>query len=75
MASWSTYFRSFGVFCGHLVYFMVIWYIFSRFGMLHQEKSGNPALLALGKQPFIDRDSGAAMPVPMFEQLNRAHLV
>jgi hypothetical protein len=54
---------------------MVIWYIFSRFGMLHQEKSGNPALLALGKQPFIDRDSGAAMPVPMFEQLNRAHLV
>jgi hypothetical protein len=22
---------------------MVIWYIFSRFGILHQEKSGNPA--------------------------------
>jgi Ni/Co efflux regulator RcnB len=22
---------------------MVIWYIFRRFGMLHQEKSGNPA--------------------------------
>jgi hypothetical protein len=21
---------------------MVIWYIFSRFGMLYQEKSGNP---------------------------------
>jgi hypothetical protein len=33
------------VFYGHLVYFMVIWYIcwsFSRFGMLFQEKSGNP---------------------------------
>jgi hypothetical protein len=41
------------VLCGHLVYFMyrhlvhrfggfmVIWYIFSRFGMLYQEKSGN----------------------------------
>jgi hypothetical protein len=23
---------------------MVIWYIFPRFGMLHQEKSGNPGL-------------------------------
>jgi hypothetical protein len=45
-----------GIFYGHLVYFMVIWYIlrpfgtfhghlvyFSCFGMLHQEKSGNPA--------------------------------
>jgi hypothetical protein len=33
---------------GHLVYFVAIWYFnghlvhFSRFGMLHQEKSGNP---------------------------------
>jgi hypothetical protein len=25
-----------------LVYFMVICYIFPRFGMLYQEKSGNP---------------------------------
>jgi hypothetical protein len=33
----------FGIFCGHLVYFMVIWNIFSQFGMLYQEKSGNPA--------------------------------
>jgi hypothetical protein len=34
----------FGVVSGHLVYFMVIWYVgmFSRFGMLHQEKSGDP---------------------------------
>jgi hypothetical protein len=45
----------FGVFCGHLVYFMAIWYIlgpfgllygylvyFSRFGILYKEKSGNP---------------------------------
>jgi hypothetical protein len=23
--------------------FVIIWCIFSRFGMLHQEKSGNPA--------------------------------
>jgi hypothetical protein len=26
---------------GHLVHFVVIWYIFSRFDMLYQEKSGN----------------------------------
>jgi hypothetical protein len=48
--------QSFGVFYGHVVYFMaiwyilwpfgnavVIWYIFPRFGMLCQEKSGNPS--------------------------------
>jgi hypothetical protein len=45
--------RTFGLFYGHLVYFTDIWYIlwllwsfgtyiFSRFGMLHQERSGNP---------------------------------
>jgi hypothetical protein len=44
-----------GIFYGHLVYstaiwytlwtygiFVVIWYIFPRFGMLYREKSGNP---------------------------------
>jgi hypothetical protein len=30
-----------GIFYGHLVYFMAIRLYFSRFGMLHQEKSGN----------------------------------
>jgi hypothetical protein len=25
------------------MYFMNIWYIFPHFGMLYQEKSGNPA--------------------------------
>jgi hypothetical protein len=34
--------RLFGIFCGHLVYFMFIWYIYPRFGILCQEKSGNP---------------------------------
>jgi hypothetical protein len=40
---------SFGIFCGHLVYFVVIWYILcflyisTRFGKLYQEKSGKPA--------------------------------
>jgi hypothetical protein len=31
------------IFHGHLVYFVVIWYISPRFGILYQEKSGNPA--------------------------------
>jgi hypothetical protein len=30
------------IFHGHLVYFVVIWYIFPRFGILYREKSGNP---------------------------------
>jgi hypothetical protein len=29
------------IFYGHLVYFVVIWYLFPRFGILEQEKSGN----------------------------------
>jgi hypothetical protein len=41
MAIWSI-FRPLGIFYGTLVYFVVIWYIFTRFGMLKQEKSGNP---------------------------------
>jgi hypothetical protein len=32
---------------GHLLYFVVIWYIFPRFGILDQEKSGNPAPVLL----------------------------
>jgi hypothetical protein len=43
--SWSIL-RPFGIFLGHLVYFMVIWYTFSRFGTLYQEKSGNPTATA-----------------------------
>jgi hypothetical protein len=35
--------KTFSTFSGHRVYFLVIWYISSRFGMLCQEKSGNPA--------------------------------
>jgi hypothetical protein len=31
-----------GVFFGHSGYFTIIWYIFPRFGILCQEKSGNP---------------------------------
>jgi hypothetical protein len=34
------------IFYGHLVHLMVVWYIFSRFGMLYREKSGNPDPIA-----------------------------
>jgi hypothetical protein len=37
--------RPFGIFCGHLKYFMLIWYISPCFGMLHLEKPGNPDLI------------------------------
>jgi hypothetical protein len=33
---------SFGTFCVLLVHFVFFWYIFSGFGIMHQEKSGNP---------------------------------
>jgi hypothetical protein len=38
------YFWLFGIFYGHLVYFRLFTYVvyFSRFGLLYQEKSGNP---------------------------------
>jgi hypothetical protein len=35
--------RSIGIYYVHWVYFVVIWYKFSRFGLLYKEKSGNPA--------------------------------
>jgi hypothetical protein len=38
---WS-FLRPLEIFYGHLVYFVVNWYISPRFGILHQEKSGNP---------------------------------
>jgi hypothetical protein len=41
MAMWSIL-LPFGIFCGHLVCFVVILVYFSSFGMLWQEKSGNP---------------------------------
>jgi hypothetical protein len=42
MTIWSTLWPL-EMFYGHLVYFVVIWYIFPCFGILDQEKSGNPA--------------------------------
>jgi hypothetical protein len=37
------YLRPFGLCHCHLIYFVVIWYIFSRFGMSYHKKSGKPA--------------------------------
>jgi hypothetical protein len=36
--------QTFGLFYDHLVHFAFIWYNFSGFGTMHQEKSGNPGL-------------------------------
>jgi hypothetical protein len=33
---------TFGIFYDHLVHYVFIWYIFSGFGIMNQEKSGNP---------------------------------
>jgi hypothetical protein len=41
MTIWSIL-RPLEIFYGLLVYFVVIWYILPRFGILYQEKSGNP---------------------------------
>jgi hypothetical protein len=41
MAIWSIL-LPLGTFYRHLVYFVAILVYFSRFGMLYQEKSGNP---------------------------------
>jgi hypothetical protein len=49
-----------GLFYGHLLKFMVLWYIFSSFSILHQEISGNPATTARpgGKKNFRERSLG-----------------
>jgi hypothetical protein len=56
MAIWIwSILQPFGIFCGfsgHLVYF-------SRFGMLHQEKSGNP-----GREDWCDRSIDLLLPLP-----------
>jgi hypothetical protein len=45
---------AFGPFYGYLVYFVVYfmatWFIFPHFGMLYQEKSGNPGLRSGNRQ-------------------------
>jgi hypothetical protein len=47
----------FGIFCGHLAYLLYVHLVyFSRFGMLDQEKSGNPDWL----RQMCSTDGGTA---------------
>jgi hypothetical protein len=59
--TWSI-FRSFVIFYGLLVQFVVIWYIFSLFGILYQEKSGKPGLAV--SSPLATEETGAMGRVP-----------
>jgi hypothetical protein len=50
----------FGIFYRHLEYFMTIWYtkyafvtFFSRFGIMYEEKSGNPDLDTFPRKKFF----------------------
>jgi hypothetical protein len=45
MAIWNIL-QTFEIIYDHLVQFVFIWYIFSGFGIMRQEKSGNPAVEA-----------------------------
>jgi hypothetical protein len=57
MAIWNIL-RPFGEFSDHLVNFVLIWYIFSRFGITHQQKSGNPdtyvCIYGMAIDDFVD---------------------
>jgi hypothetical protein len=48
MTIWSIL-RPLEIFYGHVVYFVVIWYIFPRFGIFDWGKSGNPGLSVMPK--------------------------
>jgi hypothetical protein len=43
MSTWNILW-TFGIFYDNFLHFVFIWYIFSGFGMLYQEKSGNPGM-------------------------------
>jgi hypothetical protein len=45
----------FVIFYGHLVLFVVIGYIFSRFGILYQEQSGNPCSRPLARRDLASQ--------------------
>jgi hypothetical protein len=57
--------QTFGIFYGHLVHFVFVWYIFSGLGIMYQEKSGNPA-----SSSFFSLKLIAAKP-PVFLHKNR----
>jgi hypothetical protein len=49
MVIWDILWR-FGILYDHLVHFVFIWYIFSSFGIMYQEISGNPAPVGANKK-------------------------
>jgi hypothetical protein len=46
--------RSFGIFCGHLVHFMVIWFIFSPFWCVVPRKIWQPCLSNHNRRPVLE---------------------
>jgi hypothetical protein len=60
MALWSVL-RTFGIFHGHSVYFGYVWYIFSRFGMLYKDKSGNIGSNGVDKKRFAKIENRRAI--------------
>jgi hypothetical protein len=49
-----------GIFYRHLGYFIIIWYIFSGFGIMYVEKSGNPAHEVNAKNQIKSRSKTGA---------------
>jgi hypothetical protein len=62
MTVWSIL-RPLEIFYGHLEYFVAIWYNFPHFGILDQEKSGNPGQPAHHKNRGHRRLMVARLPV------------
>jgi hypothetical protein len=52
MVMWYTY-----IFYDHLVNFVVVWYIFTRFGLFNQEKSGSPETMYVCVNQLPSSDS------------------
>jgi hypothetical protein len=52
----------FGIFYDHLAHCVIIWYIFSGFCVIHQEKSGNPGLDWCAMATISTRDSIRGSP-------------
>jgi hypothetical protein len=70
MATWNIL-QTFGIFCDHLVHFVFIWYIFSGFGIMYQEKSGNPAVEPTNQSSF---EPNVSKPFFFNSFANKKHL-
>jgi hypothetical protein len=70
--------RPLEIFYGHLVYFVVIRYIFPRFGILYQEKSGNPGRKsdpAKSTRRFFEKTRNTCFQVVFFLGVFKFHRV